>query len=270
MRHVAVLAGLLFVVSAQAIAQSNIIGIDQQGSANTLVTEQPTASGSFVGGLPSVDNFLSLSPSSLTPVTRVETLLDDNGQPVRDEDDNEVQVEVAVPNAFVGSSAPSVAALRPTDPLNGPLGSQVNALGGSGNTLGVTVSGRGGAALFSQTNTGGAVNTGTIDVTGNGTAVLFQNGFDNTATVSANADANAAIFQNGIGNTGNLNALTSTNGVLIQDGNNNTSGDVTLSAVGSDVTYIQRGNNLSPAGEALSVIGDAASITIIQSNIFAN
>ncbi len=246
-------------LTSSAMAQGNVLRITQEGPGNTLRVDQSRATDSFVGG----PSDTTLSVRNQLAIVREAPEVDAEGDPVLDDDDNPFinRTKTPIPNVFTDS----LAGLRNST----QSGLQRNYSNGGSNALDITVTGDGGAALFSQTNTGGGLNDGTIDLTGNGTAGLFQNGTGNSAAVTLDAGGlSAGVVQNGDGNSADLTVTNNATGLIVQNGDGNDTGQITLSVAGSQVTYVQNGSGLAPVADAFSIISNAPQVTVIQSNGF--
>lgn len=228
------LASLSLVLAAGSVsAQSNTITIEQTGVGNTLSVDQSAASNSSVGGL---------------------TFAEGDAK------------------SYTDSSDPGLSATLNPLTVTSTTGEAATQTGGQ-NSASIEISGDGGNVFLNQNNSGGGSlgNIASIGLTGDGAAVaLGQLGLKNEATINVSgALAKGTILQDGDYNKSNLSVTGSgAEGFISQKGNNNDTGTVNVSGVNTSVTYIQQGNNLSPAatGQGVSVISNAAAVTITQTS----
>lgn len=222
---------------AGASAQSNTITIEQTGIGNTLSVDQSEASNSTVGGLTITEG----DPATYT----------DSGDP-----------------GITATVNPLVVTTN-----------EVARQDGVGNSADITISHDGGRAYLDQDTgsgaglSGGAIgNIATIGLSADAaTAVLGQAGLGNEAHINVTGDlgSSGTILQKGNDNNASLLVEGSRNaGFISQNGDNNDTGLVRVGGVDTSVTYIQQGSNLAPVtpGSGVSVISNAASVTITQSS----
>lgn len=129
---------------------------------------------------------------------------------------------------------------------------------GQGNEADIQIVGSGGQVALNQisADTGGiAGNSGDIDLAGsNARASLFQDGSDNSGTLFVNGEnAFGSLKQVGDSNIGEMRVIgDSARGTLKQSGNNITGRFKVTGTTGTDVTVIQRGDNLQNPPEVTS------------------
>lgn len=227
--------------AAQAMADSNILSILQEGGGNTLTVDQSQASDSKVGGL-SISN--TLDSLSLTGQLDAGALGTSNG-------------------TMITSGSRQMDVLRATSKAELPAVQD-----GSNNSATVTLSGSNGfVGLLQQSPLNGTGNRATVNVSGNGQALVGQLGGNNEAKAILGAGASqAAILQKGNGNFADLSVTGSNaSGQINQIGNglNNS-----LSVTGANTSAALIANGVSNGTSTpVTVQSNGASVTITQSKM---
>lgn len=213
-----------------ALGQQNTVYIEQIGLGNNLVVDQSAAENSQVRGLGKTNTLsLSLGVQSFDTEIPFAEAARQRGN------DNSASITL--------TGADGEARL---DQVSRPMS--------SGSTPGLSPVGG---------------NSATMNIDGAGLAAIGQYGTGNTALLTTTGfGSQGLIVQRGNSNEGTLLVEGGASGALFQNGHRNDAGTVTVGGVGTSVTVIQNGNNLAPInGEGVSVISNAAAVTITQTSM---
>ncbi|WP_156421551.1 hypothetical protein [Aureimonas sp. AU40] len=223
---------------AQAVAESNVLSIVQDGGENRLTVDQSQASNSQVGGLeigaPTLQTF------SLTP----------NAETSQSEDSLPEQVRLNVLSAERMSGRPA------------------RQMGG-GNSADIKISGNGGfVGLLQSSASPNLGNQANVNLAGGGQALIGQLGGGNKATAMLGAGAlEGTILQKGDSNVADLSVTGKGSSGSISQYGSGLNNSLAVSGAGTSAALISNGVSNGTAGTPITVQSNGASVTITQSKM---